>query len=229
MVGVGDGGLGGRRVAHHRGSSAVAQTSPTNEPGTMTPAESAKSARWRAPALYAVLFGLYFGVGYLLTMRYSVFDPDATSRVANAGYVLESRDPHLSAIGFVWNPLPSLVEIPILQLIGWWPELRTHGMAGVVQSALFMSAAAMMVRRIALDRGVGAGWRRLAVAAFAMQPMIVAYGASGMSEAAETFAVLWCVRHLMRWMKAGTPGIWRGPVWPLPPATWPATKSPWRR
>lgn len=171
----------------------------------MTSAESARSAPWRTPALYTALFALYFGVGYLLTMRYNVFDPDATSRVANAGYVLESRDPHLSAVGFVWNPLPSLVEIPILQLTGWWPESRTHGMAAVVQSALFMSAAAMMVRGIALDRGVGAGWRRLAVAAFAMQPMIVAYGASGMSEAAETFAVLWCVRHLMRWSESRDP------------------------
>ena len=56
-----------------------------------------------------------------------------------------------------------------------------------------------MVRRIALDRSVGTGWRRLAVAAFALQPMIILYGASGMSEAAETFCVLWCVRHLMRW------------------------------
>jgi len=114
-----------------------------------------------------------------------------TSRVANAGYVLESGIPTCPRSAFVWNPLPSLVEVPILQLSRWWPELRTHGMAGVVQSALLMSAAAVMVRRIALDRGVGAGWRRLAVAAFAMQPMIVAYGASGMSEAAETFAVLW--------------------------------------
>ena len=170
-----------------------------------TPAVPAKPARWRGAALYAALFALYFGVGYLLTMRYNLFDPDATSRVANAGYVLESRDPHLSAVGFVWNPLPSLVEVPILQLSRWWPELRSHGMAGVVQSALLMSAAAMMVRGIALDRRVGAGWRRLAVAAFAMQPMIVAYGASGMSEAAETFAVLWCVRHLMRWSEGRDP------------------------
>ena len=63
-----------------------------------------------------------------------------------------------------------------------------------------------MVRRIALDRGVGR-WLapHCAVAAFALQPMIVAYGASGMSEAAETFAVLWCVRHLMRWSEGRDP------------------------
>lgn len=153
----------------------------------------------RAVVLFLSLGALYFAVGYLLAMRYNLFDPDAPSRVANAGFVVESRDPHLSAIGFVWNPLPSLVEVPILQLSGWWPELRTRGLAGVMQSALFMAGAAVMIDRIAVDRGVGARWRRLGVAAFALQPMIVVYGASGMSEAAETFCVLWCVRRQMLW------------------------------
>ena len=157
--------------------------------------------RWSGVALYWTLAALYFTVGYVLIMRYNLFDPDATSRVANAGYVMGSRDPHLSAVGFVWNPLPSLTEIPVLQFARWWPELRTHGVAAVVQSALFMAGAGLMVRRIALDRGVGAGWRRIAVACFALQPMIVVYGASGMSEAAETFCVLWCVRYLQRWVE----------------------------
>ena len=149
--------------------------------------------------LFIALAGLYFTVGVVLTMRYSLFDPDATSRVANAGYAVMSRDPHLSAIGFVWNPLPSLVEIPLLVFERWWPLLRTHGLAGVIQSALFMAGSAVMVRRIALDRGVGAGWRRIAVGCFALQPMIILYGASGMSEAAEVFCLLWLARHLMRW------------------------------
>jgi hypothetical protein len=157
------------------------------------------SRRRTGVVLFLGLFALYFAVGYVLLMRYNLFDPDAPSRVANAGYVLMSRDPHLSAVGFVWNPLPSLVEIPVLPLAGWWPELRTHGLAGVVQSALFMAGAGVMVRRIALDRGLGAGWLWVAVGCFALQPMIVVYGASGMSEPAQVFFLLWCARHLMRW------------------------------
>lgn len=151
-------------------------------------------------ALFVGLAALYFAVGAVLIVRYNMFDPDAPSRVANAGYVSMSRQPHLSAIGFVWNPLPSLVEIPVLQFSRWWPELKTHGLAGVAQSALFMAGAVVMVRRIALDRGVGTAWRWLAVTCFALQPMIVVYGASGMSEAAQTFCVLWCTRHLLRWV-----------------------------
>ena len=69
----------------------------------------------------------------------------------------------------------------------------------MIQSALFIAGAALMVRGIALDRGIAAGWRRVAVAAFALQPMIIVYGASGMSEATFILCVLWCARHLMRW------------------------------
>ena len=155
--------------------------------------------RRRGIILFFALAGFYFAVGYVLMVRYNLFDPDATSRVANAGYATMSRDPHLSAIGFVWNPLPSLVQIPIVPLERWWPQLRTHGLAGVIQSALFMAGAGLMVRRIALDRAVGSGWRRIAVAGFALQPMIILYGASGMSEAAEMFCLLWFVRHVMKW------------------------------
>lgn len=172
-----------------------------SRPAAMQPTGSTPVAprRRRGVLLFAALSALYFSVGDLFVMRYNLFEGDAASRVANAGYALMSRDPHLSAIGFVWNPLPSLVEIPLLLFAPWWPELRTHALAGVVQSALFMAGSALMVRGIALDRGVGAGWRRVAVASFALQPMIVVYGASGMSEAAETFCLLWCVRYLMRW------------------------------
>jgi len=155
--------------------------------------------RSRSGVLFFALAVLYFTVGYVLIVRYNIFEGDSISRVANAGYVLMSRDPHLSAMGFVWNPLPSMVELPILLFDRWWPDLRTQALAGAIQSALFMAGAALMVRQIARDRGLAAGWRRLAVASFALQPMIIFYGGSGMSEAAETFCVLWCVRHLMQW------------------------------
>jgi len=156
--------------------------------------------RWRGVALFAVLTVLYFTIGAVLMLRYNIFEGDGMSRVANASFTLMSRDPHLSAIGFVWNPLPGLVEIPILELSGLWPELRTRGLAGALQSALFMAAAALFVRRIALDRGVSDLWRRAAVACFALNPVIIAYGGSGMSEAGMLLSLLWCTRHLLRWV-----------------------------
>ncbi len=180
-------------------------TSMAARPVTMAQGVSRSVSRRRRSgvALFAGLTALYLAVGYLLVIKDDLLDGDAASRVANAGFVLVSRDPHLSAMGFVWNPLPSMVEIPLLLFERWWPELRTRGLAGVAQSALFMAGAALVVRGIALDRRVSSGWRVVAVAAFALHPMIIVYGASGMSEAAELLCVLLCARYLMRWSDGG--------------------------
>jgi hypothetical protein len=172
----------------------------------------ARPAWWSAVALFVLLVAGYCAFGTVMVLRYNLFDPDGPSRVANAAFALMSRDPHLSAIGFVWNPLPSLAELPLLPLSRWWPELKTQGLAGVVQSAVFMAAATLMVRRIALDRGVGALWRWVSIACFALNPVIVIYGGSGMSEAAELFCLLWCTRNLLVWVNSDRVGslAWAG-------------------
>jgi hypothetical protein len=150
--------------------------------------------------LFAILFGFYMVVGCVLILRYNIVEGDGISRVANAGYALWSKDPHLSAMGFVWGPLPSLVELPVLQLSGWWPELRTRGLAGVVQSAAFTAGCAVLIRLIAIDRAVSVGWQWVAVACFALNPMIIIYAGTGMSESAMLFCILWTVRYLLRWL-----------------------------
>lgn len=168
-------------------------------PASLAGAAPVARRRRHGLALYAVLALGYFTVDAVLMLRYNIFEPDAPNRVANAGFALQSRDPHLSAIGFVWNPLPSIVEIPLVWLSQWWPALKHAGLAGIVQSAMFMAGAVMMVRRIAADVDVPTLWRRIAVAGFALNPMIVVYGSSGLSEAAQMFCVLWSVRYLLRW------------------------------
>ncbi len=162
------------------------------------------SRRWGV-ALFISLSAFYFGVGTLLILRYNLFDADAASRVANAGFAFMSRQPHLSAIGFVWNPLPSLIEIPFVWLSHWWPPLKTHALAGCAQSSLLMAGAVVMLRAIAIDRGVAKGWRWLAVASFAFHPIIVIYGQSGLSEAGEVICLLWAVRYLLLWLDSGLP------------------------
>lgn len=168
--------------------------------------------RWTGLLLYCVLAALYCAVGIVLVVRYNIFEPDAPNRVANAGFTIFARDPHLSAIGFVWNPLPSMVEIPFVWLSQWWPALKYFGIAGVIQSSLFMAGAVLMVRGIAIDRGLPTGWRWVAVAAVALHPMIILYGASGLSEAAQMFCLVWAVRHLMRWCESERVGdlAWAG-------------------
>ncbi|WP_238423542.1 hypothetical protein [Gordonia sp. 'Campus'] len=179
---------------------------------TVVPSEAAEDRRrrltrvqWWGLWLFLGLCAAYLAVGVYLYLVVGYINPDASSRVGNAGFTIWSRDPHLGAIGFVWNPLPSLVEIPLVELTAhWpldhWPELRRVGFAGAVMSAVFMAGAGWQVRRIALDYGCGRLLRWTAVAAFALNPMVVLYAGMGMSEAPFLFFLLWACRRILLWV-----------------------------
>ncbi|MDG5486544.1 hypothetical protein [Mycolicibacterium gadium] len=158
---------------------------------------SGRRAGW---LLFLVGFIGYGALGYYL-FKVGYINPDATSRTGNAGYTVMSRYPHLGAVGFVWNPLPSFAQIPLMPLSHWWPELKTLGLTGVIQSAAFMAGAVVLMRRIALDANVSALLRWTGILAFALNPMVVLYGANGMSEAAFLFVLLWACRRLLQWRR----------------------------
>ncbi|MCR5977919.1 hypothetical protein GDN83_09270 [Gordonia jinghuaiqii] len=161
--------------------------------------------QWWGVALFVTLLVGYLAVGVYLYLVVGYINPDASSRVGNAAFTIWSRDPHLGAIGFVWNPLPSLVEIPLVELsahwpLNQWPEVRRVGFVGAVMSAFFMAGAGWQVRRIALDYRCGRIMRWTAVAAFALNPMIVLYAGMGMSEAPFLFFLLWACRRMLKWV-----------------------------
>lgn len=163
--------------------------------------------RHREPvAWFTVALSLYLTVATILVFHYHSIVGDAMSRVDNASYVLFSRDPHLAAIGFVWNPLPSLLEIPLLLLKPVFPALLALAFAGNIVSALLMAGAVAFVAVIFRDLGLGVPTRTILVAVFALNPMIAYYGANGMSEAAFVFSVVWAVRGTLRWTRTGETG-----------------------
>ena len=55
---------------------------------------------WGGLAVFASFALLYCAVGAAIYDA-GFINPDASSRLANAGYTLMSRDPHLGAVGFV--------------------------------------------------------------------------------------------------------------------------------
>ncbi|MFN8019182.1 MAG: hypothetical protein U0P45_13815 [Acidimicrobiales bacterium] len=162
--------------------------------------------------LFLACAALYAGVGAYLTIHAGSIVGDAESRVADSFYVFFSRDPHLAAVGFVWNPLPSFAAAPFFLLKGVFPAVTERAYAGSLMSALFMAGAVVQVRGAVKESGVDKvlGW--VLVAAFALNPMVVYYGANGMSEAPYVFFLAACVRYLARWIATGrlTPLVWSG-------------------
>jgi hypothetical protein len=149
---------------------------------------------WAAATLYLML-------GIQLVLQMHLIVGDAWSRVGNAYYVLFSRDPHLAAIGFVWNPLPSLLEMPLVLLHAIWPPLVQQGFAASVISIAAMAGAVYVLHAILVDWGVPRIARVALVAVFAVHPMVLHYGANGDTEALYLLLMLLAVRHLSRWLE----------------------------
>jgi hypothetical protein len=147
-------------------------------------------------------FLLYAALGGYLALVLHAYHGDAYSRVANAYYVLFSRDPHLAAMGFVWTPLPSLFEMAFLPAKIIWPGIAQLGLPAVLMSSTFMALAVREMDLILRDFGLGRATRLGLVAAFALNPAIVYYGAIGTSEAPTLFFALLACRNLARY--AGT-------------------------
>ncbi|AJY73963.1 ArnT family glycosyltransferase [Paenibacillus beijingensis] len=159
-----------------------------------------KTSKWPAILVGLVVFTLELVVGIWMAHVNLFLPGDALSRVANAYYVLYSRDPHLGAIGFIWNPLPSLLEIPILLFKPLLPELATEGLVGVLLTSSFAAATAVLLFRHYRARGHSIWIALTFVALFSFNPFIFLYGSNGMSEILFIFFLVWAVTSLLDWM-----------------------------
>jgi hypothetical protein len=146
-----------------------------------------------AAALYAI-------VGYWLQVHNGFILGDALSRVSAAQSVLFSRDPHLAAIGFIFTPLTAMVQIPFVALSPLWPPMTAFAFSGTIMSSAFMAGAVTQILGMGTDRGLPRGYVAAITVLFAVNPMIVFYGANGMSEAPFVFFMSWSVRRLIMWM-----------------------------
>lgn len=149
--------------------------------------------------LFAGAFAAYALVGAVLSIRFGYLMGDALSRTYAAQAVLFSRDPHVSAIGFVFTPLTALLQLPLVAFSDLVPALTRWNISGIVVSAAFMAGTVVTVYGICRDRGCERFQTIALTAVFAINPMIVFYGANGMSEAIFLFFLCWTARRLLRW------------------------------
>jgi hypothetical protein len=127
-----------------------------------------------------------------------VLPGDSLSRTLNAASAVSGRDPHLEAIGFVWPPFPTLFETAVIAL-GRARELVTLGLAGVFVSAALMAGAVAALRTWLEECGLDRVARLGLTVAFAASPIILLYGANGMSEAGELCFLVMAAIRLARW------------------------------
>lgn len=151
-------------------------------------------------ALFAVVFGLEFAFGFYYAYMLDYTHSDAMSRVANAFYVLYSRDPHLAAIGFVWNPLPSLMQLPLLLAYPLFPELASFGLAGIVMSSSFAAGTAVLLASEGLHYRLGRLASLLLALLYSLNPFVFLFGSNGLSDAPFNFFTMCTVMAFARWL-----------------------------
>lgn len=103
---------------------------------------------------FAISFAVYASLGYWLQVRHGFIIGDALSRVQAAQSVLESRQPHLAAIGFIFTPLTAMVNLPGVLLGDLWPNLVAYGFVASLASAIFMAGSVVQIMTIGTDRGL---------------------------------------------------------------------------
>lgn len=136
-------------------------------------------------------------LGWHTVFYNSIIPGDGYSRVLSAYYVFLRPHPHFAAIGFVWNPLPSLLEIPLTLLHHWWPAVVTKGFAGNIVSAAFYGVGLANLYRalhwLRVPRATRLVWALL----YGLNPLILWYGANGMSDGMLVAALLGMAEGLL--------------------------------
>lgn len=154
--------------------------------------------------LAAAAFVVYGMACVYLVFDLHYFAGDAQSRVANAYYVLFSQNPHLGAIGFVWNPLPSLLELPIVALHAWIPQVVTRGLAGDAVSAILGAWSVYHVHHILSQWSLDRFWRVLITVCFAVNPLVILYSSNGMSDIMWVACILGTYSGVLDYLATGS-------------------------
>jgi 4-amino-4-deoxy-L-arabinose transferase-like glycosyltransferase len=159
-----------------------------------------RSGRRLKATVYFSSLTLFVVAGYWLQVRHGFILGDALSRVSAAQAVVFSRNPHLAAIGFIFTPLTAMLQIPAIAVSPLWPDMSERAFSGTLMSGVFMAGAVVQILGMGTDRGLPRTYAVAVTALFALNPMIVFYGANGMSEAPFIFFMSWAVRRLIMWM-----------------------------
>lgn len=150
--------------------------------------------------IFAVIAVAEILAAYVVVYQNRVMMPDALSRTANAYYVLYLTPHKLASVGFVWNPLPSLLQLPIIYFAKYWQPLASHAFAGSILTSLFAGINAALLFRYFKQAGLKTATSLLIVALYAFNPFVFFYGLNGMSETIFFTALIVSTANFALWI-----------------------------
>lgn len=145
--------------------------------------------------LFLVSYAVYAIVGALVVLHWNVIVGDAVSRLAHAYFVWFNDPPKLTAVGFVWPPLMTLVLLPLALV----KPVATSLLALPLTSALFGAALVVVLDRTLALLGLPRLQRLPLLALLAANPMLIYYAGNGMGETVYLFLLALAVYSFLRW------------------------------
>jgi len=148
--------------------------------------------------IFFAFFILYLAAGWYITSYLNIYYNDTASRTANAFFTVFGRDPHLAAIGFVWLPLPSLLQIPLLLILY---NVGLQMLSGPIITSFWGALSVVMVYKISLLLSAGKRSPLSLVVSFlyGINPMILLYVAIGSSETIFISSLLLFSYFFLKW------------------------------
>ena len=128
-----------------------------------------------------LVFGVQFAFGMWMNSRGFLWN-DALSRSTSALTALYSTDPHLAAIGFVWMPLPTLLELLPTAFYPLWSQVVASGFASTVVTALAGGATAALLILASRAFGISDRFAWVYALLVSANPMLLLFAGNGMSE-----------------------------------------------
>lgn len=119
---------------------------------------------------------------------------DAFKRSFMAYLVYFGNEPKLSAIGFVWPPIPTLLQLPLVAI----EPLNRTGIAGNILSAIFLGISAVYLNSLGKLFNVKKLFRYAFTLLFVANPLIFFYGANGMSELIAISFIIMTIYYFLR-------------------------------
>ncbi|AZV55410.1 hypothetical protein [Clostridium sp. AWRP] len=146
-----------------------------------------------------IIGGIYFSYfkGILLN--------DAFSRTANAFYVLYIKPIRLASIGLVWNPLPSIMQLPFMEIAKVWRPMASSGISAVIITSFFAAMSAVLLLKAFTRFYIPKKYSILIIFLYVSNPFIFFYGMNGMSESIFFFIAMYAVTYMTFWMSEGKP------------------------
>lgn len=128
--------------------------------------------------IFLAVFLLSAAAGAYLNLHLKFIFGDALVRSFHAYLVFFGYEPKFSAIGFVWPPLQTLLQLPLILI----PQLNNSGLAGNIFTSLFLGVSAVYLNLIGRFFKVNRVIRFTTLVFFVSNPLIFFYGINGMSE-----------------------------------------------